>query len=98
MHIFERLRKKRNEESSLQLGLWSSCCREPESNVLATHHLSPSRVKGNNGQKTVVRLIKNSGMGVNKWREQGYIIKIKGAQILLQSLFLFSFLILHEGL
>ena len=30
-----------NEEKSLQLGLWYSCCREPESNVPAIHHQSP---------------------------------------------------------
>lgn len=37
----------RAREKRLQLGLSSSCCRVPVSNVPATRHLSPSRVKGN---------------------------------------------------
>lgn len=37
----------RAREERLQLGLSSSCCRVPVSNVPGTRHLSPSRVKGN---------------------------------------------------
>ena len=58
MHLFDSGTNKKRK--SLQLGLWYSCCREPESNVPAIHHQSPWR------REEYERKIKKS-KGIMSW-------------------------------